>query len=421
MILFFDVYIVDDSHGQTKNLDSLKKLSKRVIDERNVRESCYSYRFQSKLSISKYVIASYAVLAWDNVVIRYECENANDVADFYDFCLNLFPEAKIENSRSDTAEKYYSALSKIDNVENPWIFLSPNNDHPFISAVNHFSHYLKVAETTEEKYPEHVVSIVYSHFTETVNTVKPSKRLWGMYELIFPRIMFEDKLTYVLEMNKFYCDSIHIYRLNVLRKIFGSTKNKNRVIRLEETEFYLNREIKHMVVVPKDEVCRHYDGYFHWNCWGDMSKAPPPLFIPDGFFNNNIKIRYGYEDYIEGMVNINPFKSPCRYVNGVGPDLNCLIDDLPIFWKDRIAKIDACKEFPLMRLKKEDLEYYKLLKDPWVYASRFDSLLALMLRCLSIFYAIFILTPYYSFRKILFEKCGQMEWYKRFRRFNNRP
>lgn len=421
MILFFDVYIIDDSLGLTKNNDIVKrKLTKRAIDERKIRESCFSYRFQSKLDTCKYVMASYSVLSWDDVIIRFECENAKDVEDFFNFCSTLFPKAKIENKRSDTAEKYFNALSKIEEKENPWIFFSPNNDHPFIAAENRFPHYLKIAETTEEKYPEHVVSIAYSHFTETVNTVSPSKRLWGTYELIFPKIVYEDDLTYVLQMNKFYCDSIHIYRLNVLKKIFKLTKNKSRVIRQEETEFYLNREIKHIVVVPKAEVCRHYDGYFHRYCWGDMSKAPPPLFIPNGFFNNSIKIRYGYDDYIEGMVNINPSKFPCRFVDGLGPDLNCLIEDLPMFWRNKIAHIDECEELKKIQLKRESLEYYKLLKDPWYSASSFENLNAALLRFLNIFLELSLLSPYHSFRTILFVKFGDMEWYKNLRKIKKR-
>jgi hypothetical protein len=60
-----------------------------------------------------------------------------------------------------------------------------------------------------------------------------------------------------------------------------------------------------------------------------------------GFFEKNIKIRYGYNDRKEGWVNINP-KSEYYYAyNKEGADYKFTLKELPLFWKSRISEIDS--------------------------------------------------------------------------------
>jgi hypothetical protein len=224
LILFFDVFIISETTARNRVAAAkAKKITPRERDERLIRDACYSYRFQSKLTVCKYVIASYSYINWDDVVIRFECEDQNDVHNFESFCRSTFPNAKIETSRSDNAVKYAEALLKLKSYGDPWIFFSPNNDHPFIGSVNYIDRYLELATEMENKFPEYVVSILYSHFTESMNINSPSKRLWGDYRLVFPKMAFEDDFALVLEMNKFCCDSIEIFRLDTLLDIFTKT------------------------------------------------------------------------------------------------------------------------------------------------------------------------------------------------------
>ena len=58
-----------------------------------------------------------------------------------------------------------------------------------------------------------------------------------------------------------------------------------------------------------------------------MLKKIPPLFIPRGFFDHNIKIRYGYEKSINEWININPLSEQID----ADTDLNCLLEDIPHF------------------------------------------------------------------------------------------
>ena len=90
--------------------------------------------------------------------------------------------------------------------------------------------------------------------------------------------------------------------------------------------------------MPYKELFRHFDGYFHQfiSC-----NQCPSLDIPPGFFENDIKIRYGYDDYKEGWVNINP-KNPNYYAHDKsGIDYKFTLQDLPLVWKSRISTIDS--------------------------------------------------------------------------------
>ena len=118
----------------------------------------------------------------------------------------------------------------------------------------------------------------------------------------------------------------------------------------------MNSDIKEIQIVPKIELCRHYDGYQL------LFFDPPPLFIPPGFFENDIKIRFMMDGYNANFVNINPFE---EYVfNGGNADLKILIEDLPLFWKERI-KIIIKKKNNIIAKNKNDLTYYKNLVNPW--------------------------------------------------------
>jgi hypothetical protein len=109
---------------------------------------------------------------------------------------------------------------------------------------------------------------------------------------------------------------------------------------------------KQKVIIPYKEIARHFDGYFHQ---GITNNQVPSLDIPEGFFNNNIKIRYGYDDRKEGWVNINP-KSEYYYAfDKSGTDYKFTLEELPLFWKHRISEIDINPN-----IDEEELIQYRL-------------------------------------------------------------
>jgi hypothetical protein len=91
------------------------------------------------------------------------------------------------------------------------------------------------------------------------------------------------------------------------------------------------------IIIPYREIARHFDGYFHQ---GITNNQTPSLDIPEGFFSNDIKIRYGYDDRKEGWVNVNPKNEFYYAFDKTGVDYKFTINEIPLFWKDRISEID---------------------------------------------------------------------------------
>lgn len=296
-------------------------------------------------------------MPWATSTIRIECQNKNHES-IYEELRGIFPKANVVEHRSDTAQKYHQALLGLDLKDNPWVFFSPNNDHPLIGSVENLGEVIKDADEAAKRTGADVVSIPYSHFSECMNFFKKSHHEWGAYGGVFPKLLYETDYSYVISLNKLLIDSLHIYRYEDLKWIFGESKNTGRVIRPEDTEFYLTNKKSHVMVVPKFELCSHYDGYMH------IADKVPPLFIPDGFFDSNIRIRYGYEGTKLGYVSINPLATSFSYQSPRGSDLKILLEDIPTFWHDRIIEIDINPEFP-QSLSRSDIDYYKDLRNPW--------------------------------------------------------
>lgn len=88
-----------------------------------------------------------------------------------------------------------------------------------------------------------------------------------------------------------------------------------------------------LMFIPTRELCRHFDGYHRRTINNiDINKCPP-LFIPPGFWEKDIKIVYG--ERLSGYVNINLSKD----YSCVSPDGTDIKTHIPLFWMDRIKKI----------------------------------------------------------------------------------
>jgi len=352
-ILFFDTFIID-SKSSDGNSITHQKLN-------NIRCSSYSYRWQWKIDVVKYTLSSYSVIKWDKVIIRFECENPIDNKPFYDFVRSTFPNAVILNKRSDSVKKYIEALNEIECKGDPWIFFSPNNDHPYIAGPCDIDNVLNDAEDTEILFPDHNITVSFSHYTESMISSSHNKFLWGYYAWNLPEIIGETENSYIVKNSRFMSDSIKLFRLSTLKKLFETSSNNGRVIRLEKLESYLSPNIKEIAILPKKELCRHYDAYLHMGL-----DSIPVLFIPDGFFEDKIKIRYGYPKSLKGYVNINPFES-YSFLNNGNADLKCLLNQIPFFWRDKIESIDIYPEIDNMATSKKNkaFDYFLDLSNPY--------------------------------------------------------
>lgn len=370
MILFVDTYLSEVALSPNRKLEWFL---------RQVQGKSYVYRKQSKIDIFRYSLASYACLDWTKVILRVAGDDQSAIKDLVPYIKDLFPNASIELTRSDTGLKYAQALDMVGPGD-PWVFFSPNNDHPFIHHDTRiFEPLLKAAEAAEKNYA-YPVSIVFSHFTETINSIQRNRFLYG-YTGDFCEILCEDDTSYTVKYEHLSLLSLQIFRRNYLKNLMESAGSR-RVIRTECLGQYNQYQVPTVVIVPKEECCRHYDAYMHTSFVVKdfiTAKRVPPLFIPDGFFERKIKIRYGFDDYDQSYVNINPRKIKYIFESFGGTDLAISFDRIPAFWKSRIGEVSRNAQFKDI-MGNNDSELSQDIINPWRLKSNMEVRLTVLYR-----------------------------------------
>lgn len=329
MILYFDNYITQASltSGAPVWSDRVRKGKAEI------------YRMPSKLEISLYALASYAVLDWSAVVIKYELEDKSKSEYFESEVRKLFPKATIIQGRSDSQAKFQESIKLLRTFSDEWVFYAGNNDHPFVSAskdtLNHC-----LARANELKKENRFVSIYLSQMLEGLGAMDPHsirhEKNW--------KKLGEDEWCAWASVKGGYFDAIQIVSMELFEHWFSSkdlSASKVRLFRSDPLEHLIDVP-EQLVVVPKNELCAHFDGYSHLVLHGysDPDSLYPPLFIPPGFFEGKMRIAYGHDDYREGWVNINPRASEYSFNAKGGTDLKTALEDLPLFWRARIPQVD---------------------------------------------------------------------------------
>jgi hypothetical protein len=92
---------------------------------------------------------------------------------------------------------------------------------------------------------------------------------------------------------------------------------------------------------PTRELIRHFDGYSHV---GNLMNHTPPLYIPYGFFDNNIKISIGTNDRVDGYTTFNPNSEYLYAADQSGCDYRWISSDIPLFWRGKISEIIVLNE-----------------------------------------------------------------------------
>jgi hypothetical protein len=69
------------------------------------------------------------------------------------------------------------------------------------------------------------------------------------------------------------------------------------------------------------------------------------LIIPPGFFEDDIKIRVGYNDHLDGWTTLNPAAQFLYSAHPHGVDYRWVYEDVPLFWQERITEIDLISTY----------------------------------------------------------------------------
>lgn len=363
MVLLFNVFVTNKSAtgGQWESLGV-------GCDRGNLNTP-------DKLNILKYSLASYAsAYPWKRVILNLEIDpeyiSLDRKKELEDFVRHEFSNTELYFSdiRNVTQEDWKKTYELIND---DMIFYQGNHDHIFIDSS---TDYLEELVALRKEYGPNL-SISTSHFPEAIRTAKCGYMGDNENFPQNPSVDYEVKQNHAYRKGKML-DSLIIITKEIyedwfleknwddLYPAFPPTLFKSGhvelprtegvgIIGLEEIKRHLNSPlIEQKIVIPFKELFRHFDGYYHQKI---SNYYCPAIDIPPGFFENNIKIRYGYNDYKEGWVNINP-KAENYYAYDVsGTDYKFTLEDIPLFWKSRILEVDSNPE-----INEEEMIQYKL-------------------------------------------------------------
>ena len=293
----------------------------------------------SNFDIFKYSLASLAVAHdWSKVILKISLDDIykHRQQELEEFIKTEFNKFNLilewqRNEYQNDWKKDYELLD--DNL----IWYYCNHDHIFLDSSKDYLNSL--VENIKDK---ELFSVGFSHWPECIRTVR---QRFHPHPLNTPQL----PSTYKIHSNYVSVDSVNFDSIQIITKELYHQwwfEGEFNHIKLPRPDYFGIglAEIKsvpiHKTIAPLKELCRHFDGYYHIQPTIDNSQCPA-IDIPLGFFENNIKVRYGYDDYKEGWTNINPKKDYYYAYNKSGTDYKFTLEDLPLVWKSRISEIDS--------------------------------------------------------------------------------
>ena len=307
----------------------------------------------SNFDIFKYSLASLAVAyKWSKVILKISLDDIykdrqDELEEFIKIefkKFNLILEWKRNEYQNDWKKDY-------ELLDNNLIWYYCNHDHIFLDSSKEY-----LISLTENIKDEELCSVGFSHWPECIRTIKQEIH---PYPLVNSQLHSTYKIyNSYLSIDSTNFDSIQIITKKLYYQWWFEGEFNN--IKLPRPDYFGIglAEIKpvpvHKTIIPLKELCRHFDGYYHVQHIINNNQCPA-IDIPLGFFENNIKIRYGYDDYKEGWTNINPKNNYYHAYNKSGTDYKFTLDDLPLVWKNRISEIDSN-----LNNNKEEMIQYRL-------------------------------------------------------------
>tara|TARA_R110001592_G_scaffold171881_1_gene410313 strand:- start:1597 stop:2748 length:1152 start_codon:yes stop_codon:yes gene_type:complete len=314
------------------------------------RENLKSF---TNFDIFKYSLASLAVAyPWSKVILKIELDVVyqDRKQELEDFIKKEFKNFKIDLSwkRNEYQQDW---IKTYENLNDELIWFYCNHDHIFFDSS---PNYLQDLVNTLRK--QSLTSLQFSHWPENIRTAKYGGHSNPIDPLTYKK--YNDHLS--IKCSNF--DSIQIITKDLYYE-WWCTGDFNSIKLPRPDYFGIGlAEIKQLptqtLIVPLKEICRHFDGYHHIpeHLGGPISNNQcPAIDIPPGFFDHDIKIRYGYNDYKEGWLNINPKNSDYRAYTDNGTDYKFTLETLPLVWKSRISQVDSNPS-----LDEEELTQYYL-------------------------------------------------------------
>jgi hypothetical protein len=283
------------------------------------------FLFYNKVDILKYSLASFSkIYPWSKVILKIQLDNAysHRQEELKQFILQEFQGRKlhlewIRNIKQKDWQATY------DLFDDHLIWYCGNHDHIYID--NNLK-YLNNIINDLSKYD--VAMMCYSHYPEFIR----NSHIAGN-----PVELQENSINFISGD----IDAVHIVTKELYKLWwFGNDVSQYDFPRPDWKTWLRPAKgdiPEALCLVPYRELCRHFDGYTAFNITNNVC---PAIEIPDGFFDNNIKISHGTFQRKSGFINLNALNKNYIAFDNSGTDYKFNLEDIPEFWKTRISKIE---------------------------------------------------------------------------------
>lgn len=300
----------------------------KITDQRLNPQSVVRYNLKddNRFDVARYSFASFAPLEplVSKFIFNLELadEHQGREAEMESWLRSLFPADKLILNwyRANNITQWREIQTLIADIDDDLIFPAGNEDHIFMdSNIDVFAKGLEYIKNDPDPY----AVLMTSHWPESIRAAHVySGTITDCGNYVTYNMGNNDAIR-VMKRSFFnqYIDSINDTAMTVFR-----TEHWNS-IGLVSNKLY----------IPTKEQFRHFDGYAHVQVGPEVC---PPLEIPPGFFDNRMKIRYGFFDREENAVNINPCAENLYTVDPTnGTDYKFIESEIPAFWQSHISGI----------------------------------------------------------------------------------
>lgn len=312
MILFINVFLEHNA----QNL---------LISPYGMQYDRGNFPLYSKGEIFLYTLESYKTINWSQIIIYCEVnEDFPDKDNYYSKINKIFPEAKVYTTRNAYQHQWQKALDELGE-EDELIWYAGNHDHPYI-APNHeqLNAIVDILNSSDSFYK----GALYSHHPDICARIMTEPEFGWQYESKLVSSYTYQRTEGIMIINK------NLFRSWWFDYDYGDTF----IPRSDWTNGVRCQTPEAKIYLPVRELCRHFDGH-NFGGYAYEIRDIPPLDIPPGFWQGDIKIDYLTDQRIEGNVWINPQKN-YFVIDESGADYKFLLKDIPLFWEDRISVIN---------------------------------------------------------------------------------
>lgn len=282
-----------------------------------------------RFDVFKYCLASTRAL--DPVVTKYAFyitlapELAHRQAELEQYIYELFPEEKLQLKwkRNDFGRDWRQNMDELLTDPNELVWLAANDDHIFLDSDLNIIH---SAIQTLNNDPDPNALVYYSHWPEQM---RMSYHLKGE--------LTSDKNFIKFNWETF--DGIMILKAGRLKQYWEQDYGDALMFKPDYLGAYHGYNCPSTVYAPTKEIVRHYEGYSHVGKGCD--NIVPPLYVPEGFFEKELKVRVGYPDRKDGWINLYSAAEWLYNVSANGADFRWCTEDVPLFWQDHISEFDV--------------------------------------------------------------------------------